>query len=445
MVTWGGFGPRASLALRQCMVAAVALLLAAWPAFAGTGSTDSPVILTTRVEGTITPVIADHLTDGVRRAERERYSAYLVELDTPGGLVTSMREIVQAFLGSRVPVIVHVSPSGARAASAGTFITLSAHVAVMAPGTHIGAATPVDLQGGEITDKVINDMAAYAETVAKQRGRNVQFAVDTVRDGRAVASDEALRIKAIDLVAPDSEQLLDTLDGRTVKLDPATEVTLRTAGARLVTDELGLLRRLLQVLADPNLAFLFISIGTLAVIYELANPGMGLGGVTGAILLILGFFALSVLPVNVAGLALLALAAGLFAAELFAPGTGVFATGGAIALVLAGLFLFEGSVGVSLAVLLPSAAVVALGSLLAGRLALRARMARPVTGEDALIDRRTVVRNVDEGGAHVLVEGGWWTARGRDGPLEPGQTVRVVGVEDLQLIVEPVETTEEPS
>jgi membrane-bound serine protease (ClpP class) len=429
---------------RQVSRLIVALMALAWmAAMPASAAPQSPTILTTQVDGTITPVIADHLTDGVERAERERHSAYLVELDTPGGLVTSMREIVQAFLGSRVPVIVYVTPSGARAASAGALITFSAHVAAMAPGTHIGAATPVDLEGGEISDKIINDMAAYAETVAKQRGRNAEFAVDTVREGRAVPSDEALRLKAIDLIAPDRSQLLETLDGRTINLDPATEVTLRTAGARLVQDDLSLLRRILQVLADPNLAFLFISIGTLALIYELANPGMGLGGVIGAIMLILGFFALSVLPVNVAGLALLALALALFAAELFAPGTGVFAAGGAITLVVAGLFLFEGSMGVSLAILVPSAAIVAVGSLLAGRLALRARLAKPVTGRDLLIDRETMIRSVDERGAHVVLEGGWWTAHSRTGTLEPGQRVRVIALDDLTLVVEPVDVTEE--
>lgn len=436
---------------RRAVPALVAGLLAlAWMALLpsiATAAGDPPggTILTTRVEGTITPVIADHLTEGVRRAEQERHSAYLVELDTPGGLVTSMRDIVQAFLGARVPVIVYVTPSGARAASAGALITFSAHVAAMAPGTHIGAATPVDLEGGEISDKIINDMAAYAETVAKQRGRNADFAVDTVRKGRAVPSDEALELKAIDLIAPDRSQLLEALDGRTIGLDPATELTLRTAGARLVEDDLGLFRRILQVIADPNLAFLFISIGTLAVIYELANPGMGLGGVIGAVMLILGFFALSVLPVNVAGLALLALAAALFAAELFAPGTGVFAAGGSIALVFAGLFLFEGSVGVSLAVLVPSAVVVGGGSLLAGRLALRARLAKPVSGRELLIDREAVIRNVDERGAHVVLEGSWWTARSSTGTLEPGQRVRVVALDDLTLVVEPVDATEENS
>jgi hypothetical protein len=216
-------------------------------------------------------VIADHLADGVRAAEGGGHQAFLVELDTPGGLDAAMRQIVQAFLNARVPVVVHVAPAGARAASAGPIITSSAHVAAMAPGTTIGAAIPVDLQGGEIPDEVLNDAASFAESVAAQRGRNTTFAVQTVREGRSVTGEEAGRIGAVDLLAPDRQALLAALDGRRVQLGPDTAVTLRTAGARTVEHDLSTLRGLLQRLADPNLAFVFLSIGTLAVIYERAT------------------------------------------------------------------------------------------------------------------------------------------------------------------------------
>jgi membrane-bound serine protease (ClpP class) len=401
-----------------------------------------PAVLSTRVDGTITPVIATHLVDGVARAERDGAAAYLVELDTPGGLDTSMREIIKSFLGARVPVIVYVTPSGSRAASAGALIAFSAHVAAMAPGTTIGAATPVDLQGGEISDKIINDAAAYARSVATQRGRNATFAEETVRKGRAVSADEAVELKAVDLLAPDRSALLSAVDGRTVR-SPGGELTLRTANAPVVEHELGGFRRLLQILADPNLAFLFLSLGTLAVIYELASPGGGLAGVTGVILLILGFFALSVLPVNIAGLALLALAAVLFIAEVFAP-SGIFAAGGTVALVLAGLFLFEGTIGVSPAVLLPTALLLGSGTFFAGRLAWRARRARPVTGEDALIGARAKIANVSaDGSGMAVVEGAWWTVRAKDGALQEGQPVRVVGRDQMDLIVEPAQPVEE--
>lgn len=431
----------------RLLLTALAVVGLAWlmPAPAGTAqpASETPTVLTARVDGPITPVVADYLTDGVREAERGGHQAFLVELDTPGGLDTSMREIIQSFLGADVPVVVYVTPAGARAASAGALITFSAHVAAMSPGTTIGAATPVDLQGGEITDKVINDAAAFAESVAMQRDRNTDFAIDTVREGRAVPAAEAREIGAVDLLAGDRAALLAALDGRDVQLNPSTTVTLRTAGATVVEHDLGWTRQLLGVLASPDLAFLFLSLGTLALLYELASPGMGFGGITGAILLIFGFFALSVLPVTAAGIALLVLAAALFAAELFAPGVGVAAAGGTVALLLAGLFMFQGPVGVSPAVLWPTAALVGGGSLLAGRLAQRAHRARPATGGDALVGQETVVRGTSgETTGRVRLEGAWWTARTRGEPLHDGQQVRVVALEDLTLVVESIRTEE---
>jgi membrane-bound serine protease (ClpP class) len=426
---------------------AVALLSLGWLlAWAPAAVGKAPTVLVSRVAGPITPVVADQLTDGVGAAERDGHTAFLLELDTPGGLDTSMREITQAFLNARVPVVVYVTPSGARAASAGAIITFAAHVAAMAPGTTIGAATPVDLQGGEISDKVINDAAAFAEAVAAERGRSTTFAVDTVRKGRAVTADQAVQLKAVDLVAADRAGLLEELDGRRVEVAPGRTVTLQTAGAELVGHELSWTRSLLGWLADPNLAFLFLSIGTLAVIYELASPGMGLGGVIGAVLLVLGFVSLSVLPVNLAGLLLLALAAALFIAELFAPGIGVFAGGGTIALVLAGVLLFDGPVAVAMPVLWPVALVVGGGVLLAGRLAWRARRTPSVTGVSGLVGRQVVVHDVaGDGSGSLRLDGAWWRARRRDGPLVAGQTVRVVELDGLDLVVEPASQPAEPA
>jgi membrane-bound serine protease (ClpP class) len=432
-------GPRPSRPVAALLLATTLAFLIGFPGAAvGQGST----VLVTRVDGTITPVIADHLVDGVRRADRDGHAAYLVELDTPGGLDTSMREIIKAFLGADVPVIVYVTPSGARAASAGALITMAANLAAMAPGTTIGAATPVGLQGGEASDKVINDAAAFAESVAAQRGRNEQFAIDTVREGRAVTAEEAVRLDAVDLLAASRAELLQELDGRSVTVASGNTVTLRTAGAAVVDYDFGLFRRLLQLLADPNLAFLFLSLGTLAIVYELANPGVGFGGIAGAIFLILGFFALSVLPINLVGLLLLALAAALFVAELFVPGVGVFAAGGTVALVLGGLFLFEGSVRIDPAVLVPVALVVGGGSVLAGRLAWRARRAPSVTGREGLLGRQATVRTADGATGQVLLDGAWWTVRSRDADLAPGQVVRVVDLDGLNLVVDPVNPEE---
>lgn len=402
---------------------------------------DAPRVLVSRVADAITPVVSDHLRDGVARAERDGYDAFVVELDTPGGLDTSMREIVQRFLGAEVPVIVYVSPRGARAASAGAVITFAAHVAAMAPGTNIGAATPVSLEGGEVSGKVVNDAAAYVEAVAEVRGRNPDFAVDTVRDGRSAGVEEAVEIGAVDLEARSLAELLELVDGDPVELASGAVERLRTAGAAVDRYELGLFREILQFLADPNVIFLLLSLGTLGLIYELATPGVGFGGVTGVILLVLALFGLSVLPVRAVGVVFLVLAAALFVAEVVAPGFAGFAAGGAALLVVSALFLFEETPGlsVSLAMVLPVAIVVGGAVVVAGRLALRSRRAPPSSGSDALRGRVAVVRRDDRAGAQVFLDGAWWKVRaeGAAGEPEDGRRIRVVGVDGLVLLVEP--------
>ncbi|WP_222721255.1 NfeD family protein [Actinomadura sp. HBU206391] len=415
---------------------AISAGLAAWLlALPGQASARAPTVLATRVDGPITPVIEEHLSDGVRRAERQGYAAYLVVIDTPGGLLTSTREIVQTFLGAHVPVIVYVSPDGARAASAGAYITMAAHVAAMAPGTHVGAGTPVTQEGEKASNKVINDAAAFAVSIAERRGRNPTFAEDMVRKGTAISAQEASRRNVIDLVVPNQEALFAQVDGRQVRLGDGKQITLRTAGVAVIDHDLGFIGALRQLLANPELAFLFFSLGTLAVIYELANPGMGFAGIAGAIMLVLGFVALSVLPVNVGGLLLLALAAGLFVAEILAPGVGVFAAGGAVSLLLAGVYLFRGDTGVDPAVLWPTVLVVGAATTLAGRLAWRARRAPATTGDDALIGRTARVVRAEDDTGQVLLDGAWWTVRGRETSVTKGQNVRVVDRDGLELIV----------
>ncbi|MGH2556609.1 MAG: NfeD family protein [Actinomycetota bacterium] len=406
----------------------------------GGGQQEGSAILVTTVRGAITPVIEDHLHDAVARAESDGFAALVVELDTPGGLDTSMRGIVQSFLNSNVPVIVFVAPAGARAASAGAFVTMSAHVAAMAPATAIGAATPVDLGGGEIGDKVVNDAAAYAEALAQLRERDVEFAVDMVREGRSVPARQAVELGVVDLIAEDLVALLDQVDGMSVSVGlPPHQVILVTAGAPVVREELSGTRRILQWLADPNLAFLLLSIGTLAILYELANPGIGAAGIVGLLALIVGLFSLSVLPVNALGVILLVLAAGMFVGEVFTPGIGVFAVGGTVSLVLSGLFLFRGPVQVNLAIIVPIAAVVGAGTLFAGRLAWRARRAPATTGRGAIVGQVGTVRSTDGRGGEVMLDGVWWHAHSSAGSLEVGRRVRVVDMEGLELVVEPVD------
>ncbi len=421
--------------IRRSLAAAfVSMLLV----FLGTaaGAQDAAGALVATVDGPITPVTAEYLIDGLQSAADGGAEVFIVKLDTPGGLDTSMRDIVQSFFGARVPVVVYVTPPGGRAASAGTFITMAAHVAAMAPGTTIGAATPVDLQGGEITDKIINDAAAFAESVAEYHGRNAQFAIEAVRDGRSVTADDALELEVVDLVVRDLEELLAEIDGESMMMADGRIVVLNTANAGLETYDPGWLRSLLLLIADPNLAFLFVSLGTLAVIYEVANPGLGLAGIIGIVLLILGFFALSVLPVQVAGAVLLVLAVGLFIGELFVPGIGVLAAGGTIALIAGGLLLFEGPFGIRPVVLWPVGLVVGGGVVLAGRLTWRARTAPAASGAEALVGRVVEVASSEGRTGQAFLEGAWWRIHSRTGELTEGRPVTVVGTEGLELIVE---------
>lgn len=421
-----------------------AWLVAATPTEGVAEEQPGPVVLAARVADPITPVIADHIAEGLERAAAGDHAAYVIELDTPGGLVTAMRDIVGDILASPVPVIVYVSPDGARAGSAGAIISLAAHVLVMAPGTTIGAATPVGLEGEEVPPKIVNDAASQAEALATLRGRDAAFAVDMVREGRSASVDEALRLGVADARAASLSDALKAASGREVTLVNQRKAVVDTTGATVVRQDLGFLRQVLQKLADPNVAFLLLTLGTLGLIYELATPGVGVAGATGATALLLALFSLSVLPVNVVGVLLLLVAAGLFTAELFVPGTAGFAFGGAAVLVLAGVFLFDDAEGISvdLTTILPLAVVVLVGAVLAGRVAYRARH-QPSTSTGADLFTGRVVQVVDASGqtGRVFTEGAWWSVRSIGPPLASGSTARVVGIDDLVLLVDPSDTS----
>lgn len=408
--------------MRLLLATAAAVVALAAPATAGSGE-----VLVTDATGPVTPVMADHLTDAVAAAEERGAAALLVRLDTPGGLGTSMRDIVKVFLDSEVPVLVWVAPPGAGAASAGYIIASAADVLAMAPGTNIGAATPIDLQGGEVLDKVVNDAVSYAEAVADAQGRDVAFAEEAVRDGASLPAEEAVERGVADFLAESEEEVLAGSD--VVPPDAPTE-----------RYEPSWTRRLLQLIADPNLAFIFMSIGSLALLYEVAQPGIGAGAAVGITLLVLGMFSLSVLPVSWAGVALLVLAGGLFLAEVFAPGIGVAAAGGTVALVLAGIFLFQTptGIGVDLAVVIPTAVVVGAAALGAAYLVARSRSRPSQMGADQLVGEEAVVRRSSSGAVQVFVGGAWWRVRDASGrPLEDGTPVTVRAREDLELVVEP--------
>jgi membrane-bound serine protease (ClpP class) len=433
-------GPAVEAVVAAFVVAFVGLVVVLPPA-AGEAA-EGPRVLRTDVDDAITPVIADHVGESIERAEDGGYDLLVIELDTPGGLDESMRDIITDVLDAEVPVAVYVSPQGARAASAGALIALSAHVAAMAPGTAIGASTPVDLGGGEVADKVVNDAAAYAEALAEQRGRNVEVAADMVRDGRSLPVDEAVEAEVVDLEARSLVVLLDRVDGLVVDVGPEDRPsTLRTADAAVDDYDMGWFRRIQQTLANPNLVFIFLSLGTLALVYELATPGVGAGGVVGGTLIVLGLFSLAVLPVRAAGLLLLLLAAAMFVAELFAPGLGVAAAGGTGALVLSAVFLFREAPGldVSMAVVTPVALVVGGAVVVAGRVVVHSRRApSTLTGPGLLVGQVATVRGAGPAGGQVFLEGAWWSAHSTGPPVDEGSVVRVVDVDGLDLLVEPV-------
>jgi membrane-bound serine protease (ClpP class) len=436
-----------ALRARRRIVAALTLLFGTlglvMVAVPGQASSHGTVAVTV-VDGPITPVIRDHLDDAIRRSARSGHEAIVIRLNTPGGGLDVTREIANLLLEAPLPTIVYVSPSGGDAGSAGTFITYAAHIAAMAPATTIGAATPIDLEGGEVGGKIVENTVAFGQALAEFRDRDVDFIVDAIREGRSVTATAALEAGAIDLITPSVERLLVEVDGWEVNIGDST-VVLATAGATTVEVEMTRARALLQVLANPNLAFIFLSLGTLAILYEIANPGLGLGGIAGVVMLILALFALAVLPVNYAGAALLAVAVALYVAELFAPGVGVGAAGGTAALVLGGLFLFQTQtgIGVDLWVLVPTAAVMFGLVVLAGVLVARSRRPRSRAASDYLIGRSTLVERVAGEIAYGRLDGTLWRLRPADPGivLTPGDRVEVVDRDNLELFVRAVSAT----
>jgi membrane-bound serine protease (ClpP class) len=397
-------------------------------------------VLLVRVKSAIHPVSAELIEDAIQEADRQGAAALIVELDTPGGLLSSTREITTAILGARTPVVVYVAPSGARAGSAGFFILMSADVAAMAPGTNAGAAHPVDGEGGDIqgtmAKKVEEDSAANIRSLAARNGRNAQLAQEAVLKSRSFTADEALQSRLIDLIAPDVPALVRALDGRVIHRG-AAQVTLRTGGARLRTFEISPLRAFLGVLADPNVTYLLLGIGWLGLFFELMHPGAVLPGVVGAICLILSFYGLSVLPVNYAGLALILLAVIFFILEIKLTSYGMLGVAGVLCLVLGSLMLFktpEPALRVSVELI---AMVTAFSLLVVGFLvfmALRARGLPVRAGIEALIHEIGVARSPLAPRGKVFVQGELWDAVAEE-PVAPGEPVEVVAVRNLTLAV----------
>ena len=407
-------------------------------------TTSKPRVLAAKFDNDVNPVTQDYINDQIKRANSEHYDAIVILLDTPGGLSTAMNKIVKAELASKVPVIVYVSPPGSRAASAGVWISQASDLLAMAPNTNIGSSTPIDVGGGNIQSdlrrKVVNDAAASLRELARSHGRNVAWADSAVRQASNLGATEALDRNVIDVMAPTLPKLLNKVDG--TKTVPKG-IVLHTKDAEITNVDMSLWQNVLDTLIDPNLIVLFMSIGTLGLIVELWNPGLIFPGTVGAISLILGLFGLQVLPISAAGLLLMLLAFGFFAAEAFVPTHGAITLAGAVCFVIGAMLLFEPA-GNTYQVSLP--AVIAIAATIAGLLGfaaikiVQARRAPVVTGTSELVGQVGIVRDALAPAGTVFVRGELWKARSNDGPLERGAPVRVDSIDDeLVLGVEPAE------
>ena len=422
---------------------ALAVMVGGFMASDGGSAGSSIQIITVR--STINPVVSDFVAKSIRKAAAQGAECVIIELDTPGGLDTAMRDIVQAILNAPVPVVVYVAPSGARAASAGVMITLASHIAAMAPGTNIGAAHPVGLGEGKMDEamsrKVENDAAAYAKSLAEQRGRNVQWAVKAVRESESVSAHKALELRIIDLVAESEDELIKKIDGMEVTTIAGTK-RLQLKGLPRHTIEMGWRHRILDTLSNPNIAYILMMLGFYGLFFELSNPGVVFPGVFGAICLILAFFALQTLPVNYAGVLLILLGIALFIAEVKVTSYGVLTLGGIVALTLGSLMLFESPepyLRVSWYILVPTVATTAGFFLFALSFALKAHIAKPTTGREGLIGMQgRVVVPVQPGGeGKVFVHGEYWYAES-DEEIGRGETVEVAAVSGMKLKVRKV-------
>ena len=422
----------------------------------------SGVVDLIELEGVIDPTTFEYLESRLQQAEEDGVVAAIVRLDTPGGLDVSMRSMVRQILTSKVPVVVWVAPQGARAASAGTFIVYSAHLAYMAEATEIGAASPVNLGGdlsGTLETKATNDAAAFLTEIARLRGRDIGFADDAVREARSIGATEAADIGAIDGAVSSLRELLQTIDGTSVTIEPepestsalTDEVTIETwdetageLGAPSVTirfQAMNLWERLLHAITNPDVAYLLLLIGMFGIIFELYNPGIGLAGILGAVALLLGFYALSVLPTNWAGVLLVVLAVAFFLVDLHTSGLGVWTIGGTAALIAGGLLLFAGAataLRVSNWSIAGAVVLTLLFFISVMTAALRVRLRKPITGEEGIVGMVGEAKTDIAPEGTVMTKGALWRARTMETGIAAGERVRIMASEGLVLLVEPL-------
>ncbi|MBI4330882.1 MAG: nodulation protein NfeD [Chloroflexi bacterium] len=425
------------------LVRLIAIVLSFFALSASLTSAQGNTVVVLTVKAAITPVVANYIDKGITAAERQNARAVIIEMDTPGGLDTSMREIVQRIIAAKIPVVVYVSPAGGRAASAGAFITIAAHIAAMAPNTTIGAAHPVSIGSGGATDipstmeeKVVNDAVAFIRSSAALRHRNEEWAEKIVRQSISATETEALQLNVIDLIASDTTDLVSKLNGRSATLLDGRTVTLNTSGVPIDYAPMGGIDRFLLTISNPNLAYILLSLAMLGILVELYNPGAILPGIVGGISLFLALYALGTLEANWAGLMLIGLAFIFFIAEALTTTFGMLLVGGIISMVLGSLLLFRTpefaispwTIGLvvgafSLAIVFIIFAVV------------RTQRRKQQTGREGMIGKTGKVRAALDPRGTIFLHGELWEAESSIGRVEPGEEVKVTGIEGLKLRV----------
>jgi membrane-bound serine protease (ClpP class) len=405
----------------------------------------SQTVVSININGGINPASAEYIHQSIERAEKEKAQCLLIHLNTPGGLLNSTRDIVTDFFKSTVPIIVYVSPSGAHAGSAGVFITLAANIAVMAPGTNIGAAHPVTMQGtvdSIMNTKGTNDAAAFIRTIAEKRHRNVQWAEEAVRYSVSITEEEAIQDSVIDYIANDDRELLVQIDGKKIEVNGGTKI-LQTKNATIQSSEMGFFQKVLNGISDPNISYILMMLGFFGLIFELFNPGAIFPGIAGVIFLVLAFYSMSSMPVNYAGLSLIIFGIILFLLEIKIVSHGLLTIGGIISVLLGSMFLFrqtstESVTAVSRSIIFTTTAVTTLFFMFVVGMGLKAQRLKPVTGNNALIGMSGNALTIIDPSGMVKVNGETWKAIALSGKVNEGEKIIVKEIKDLTLYVEAV-------
>lgn len=399
-----------------------------------------------KVDGTINPASADFIRDGIEKAVKENAQCLIIQLNTPGGLLKSTRDIVSSILTSEVPVVVYVSPGGAQSGSAGVFITLAAHIAAMAPGTNIGAAHPVSMQSqmdSIMSEKVTNDAAAFIRSIAEKRNRSMIWAENAVRRSYSYTETEALQDSAIDLIAKNEKDLLSEIDGKEVETESGFKI-LHTRNAEIEVFKMGFTDKILNLVSDPNIAYILFLLGLIGILFELYNPGAILPGIVGVISLILAFYSMHSLPINYAGLALIIFSIILFLLEIKIVSHGLLAIGGTLSLLMGSLMLIRASsslelVSISRVVIISATVITALFFIFIIGAGLRAQRNKIAIGAEALTGQLGEALSILNPLGTIKFQGEIWNAESISGKIEEGEEVRITGMKDLKLFVEKTE------